>query len=178
MKFLSAIYARIKEWQKEKRDKQEAAGHHQQPPGYHEEERTPVCSIRIEALPDDSDWHTQQCNFARRQIRVAKWLNGITAFAGAVGLLGLFLLWGTLNVTRETANAAKSSADAVQTQAAIAKQTMELGMRAWVFPSFSDTKLECAANPQLDSCPIFVGLGFQNFGKSPAFNVGHTAQWT
>jgi hypothetical protein len=44
-------------------------------------------------MTDDQEHRTHERRFWRRQIRIAAWLNGITAAGAAVALLGLYLLY-------------------------------------------------------------------------------------
>ena len=58
---------------------------------------------------EEQQWYTEQKRFWERQIRTAKYMNGITFLAAGVGLFGLVILYGTHESTRDAANAAKAS---------------------------------------------------------------------
>jgi hypothetical protein len=56
---------------------------------------------------DDKQHNADERDFWKRQLRVAKWLNWITAGAAIVGLVGLYIVWRNLGVSRSAANAAE-----------------------------------------------------------------------
>jgi hypothetical protein len=105
---------------------------HRQPAHDEQGKRASIDSARIEPSAYERQWRTLQQGVWERQVRIAKWLNWITAIAAGVGLGGLAILYLSLKSTDKTVGAAIRQADAAATQAYIAQQQLMLSERPWI----------------------------------------------
>lgn len=117
-------------------------------------EATMIDAPRVEPGTDDNDRYSErqhriaEQSYWERQIRIAKWMNRLTGAAAIVGLLGLYVLWGTLSATSAQV------------------ETARLAQRPWVLlrDITIDGDFEHTGNG------MFVAE-MRNEGASPAFDL-------
>ena len=80
---------------------------------------------------DEQKWRDEQKRFWNRQLSLARKLNWITFFAGAVGIGGLIILYFTLKATQEASTASKDQAGAAKIATEIAKQTFDENVKTF-----------------------------------------------
>jgi len=134
--------------------------HHHEPAGKSEINRATINPVTIQPDSDKQQWRQDQKRIWERQIRVAKILNGITAFAAAVGLLSLWFVWQALESTRTQALTAKRAVD-------VAEETFRLDQRAWL--GVKEMTFRGDVKP---GSPLFAAIQVENSGKTPALEVG------
>jgi hypothetical protein len=140
-------------WHKANQDKKEPQDH--QKPTYHQEIKwPPVYPVRIEKSSDDDKRYTDQQENWGRQLRLSRWLNWITVGAAAVGLFGLFYLYGQLGEMR-VANK-------------ITRDSLNVSQRAWVTPGRKDGTVAEFIVPKDPKQNAELILYFQNSGHIPA----------
>lgn len=109
---------------------------------------------------DDKQHNTDERNFWGRQLRLAKWLNWITAGAAIVGFGGLFILWRNLGVSQTAANAAQRAL--VSQQAAF-----QADQRPYII---TDGMPQFVSVPN-GKTPTQANVVLKNIGKTPATNT-------
>jgi len=109
---------------------------------------------RIDLPTENNEWRDRQQELLRRQATAAEWLNWITAGAAVVGLLGLAILWGTLDAINIQTSNVFSELD-----------VMRKAERAWIAtrPGKVNTP---TANVSLSSQITMI-----NTGKTPARQI-------
>jgi hypothetical protein len=176
-----------------KKTRSEVSEQHINPQDHSAYDRTNPIDDRINTIGDIKSANIQpetdsqqksrdiQQTFWERQLTLAKWLNGITVFAGIVGFLGLIAIYYTLKATQEAAEAAKAQAISSQTATDIAKlafdenvRTFRLDQRAWV--GVKEIILRGQMRPGSE---LFAVIQQQNTGKTPALEVtiNHTVTY-
>jgi hypothetical protein len=79
-----------------------APGHHQGTPKHQEPERAAFNAVKIEPRADENDKDAAAQKYQKRQLRIARWLNWITAAGTVVALSGLVFIYLTLRATEES----------------------------------------------------------------------------
>jgi hypothetical protein len=97
------------------------------------------------------DIRTEQYHLPWRQLNVAIGLNIITLITAIAGLFGLYILYGTLELT--------------QIQTGTAQQELELSKRPWVF---ADIMLAKDLTYNVNGANITLRFVLHNIGNSPA----------
>lgn len=119
----------------------------------------------------EEQWRDEQKRHWERQIRIGKWMNGITLGGMIVAGIALFFVWHQAGSARIAADAARDQAISSKTATDIAKQgfdesvkTFRSEQRAWVLPK--DTRIRKSEDTW--------HLEFQvsNSGKVPASIIG------
>ncbi len=129
-------------------------------------------------------WNAKQGEFWRRQLRIAKCLNlitavaaGITAVAAAAAVFTLVYLYRTLKATESAANAANNQAQAALIAAGTAQKQLELSERPWVSADVSlagPLIYKIVAGPRIyefSGAQISLRIVLKNTGNSPAVAV-------
>ena len=99
----------------------------------------------INSSSKESDHQAAEERFWERQLRLSRWLNWITAGAGAIALIGLCF------VNKSIKHADQGTIDA---------------NRAWINPFWAYIGL-----PLTEGSPIHIEIAYQNSGRSPAMGL-------
>src|SRR5208283_3367 len=84
-------------------DQNQTTKNHKQPTNHQEDERAMPDTPTAQIVTDEEHHRAAERSRWERQIRVARWLNGITAGAAIVGLMGLFFVYlGIVHADRAT----------------------------------------------------------------------------
>jgi hypothetical protein len=113
-----------------------------------------VYPVRIEPAPGDAQKYGSEQLYKKKQIKLARCLNWITAGAAGVGLFGLIYLYGQLGAMREAND--------------ITRQSLTISQRAYVTIGTKDgvvAKFIPSQNPKQNAELV---LYFQNSGHLPA----------
>ncbi len=149
-----------------------------EPPTSERREAGGVYTVRIEPNSKDEDWKAEQRKNWARQLCVAKWLNAITLIASVVALAGLIFLYGTLNATKEAADATRDAVDA-QLRPFLHIEHIRGGSETPILvPSLYDSDLAPGeAGPPAPEFKREVKFVVKNYGHGMAFQVYVEAYW-
>jgi hypothetical protein len=132
-------------------------------PSYHHDIKWPsVYPVTIEPTPENTERYSNENEYRRSQRRIGIWMNAITGVAAVVGLLGLIVLYYTLKVTGQ-------SADAQTAATKIADMNRRIEERAYVSVDLSAVDF----NKSLGESHVFLGtigltIPLINWGKTIA----------
>jgi hypothetical protein len=151
---------------KRNRNKQhpdKAAEHHQPT---HQNQASPVRPnpSAVNTATNENQWRIRQERLLERQVNTAKWTNIITASAAAAGLVGLVILWGTLD-------AAKTQATAAKIQAETARRELEISHRPWIASVRPAEIAEPFVFHDIGGVTFTLRVPIKNTGSSTAINV-------
>lgn len=109
-----------------------------------------------------------------REHRLAFWANTASFVSAGVALAAFWLLFLTLQATRDSADAARRAAKEASEQTRIAQAALLAANRAWL-----DMKVEIASDltPEVDGEHITVRATLQNVGHSPALGAFVTMEF-
>ena len=136
-----------------------------------------VHTVSIQPHPDDKNRYTEEQNYRKKQLSMAKWLNIISAFGGGIALAALIALIYYAHIT-------KGQWKAMQESNRINKLSSELAYRPYIgeegisvaYPE-KDAKGEWQLNRLQNSKTTIMDFTAQikNFGPVPGRN--HISEW-
>jgi hypothetical protein len=88
-----------KKWNK-KNKQHHPPNDHQKPTCHYDMKWPSIYPVRIEPSPEDENRYSAEQLYKARQLRTARTLNWITGFAAGVGLFGLAILYGQLDILK------------------------------------------------------------------------------
>jgi hypothetical protein len=136
---------------KKRKEHTETADSQQEPSCHQTPERACFYSLFVQGKTEGNQHAADEKNYWERQLRIAKWLNGITFFGTLVALGALVFLYGTF--------------DAARKQWEEMHHSLLVDQRAWM--GFDEIKEYIF---KIDK-PFSVLVPLKNIGKTPANNV-------
>jgi hypothetical protein len=137
----------------------DTARHNQQPASHMSNELAALNPPSAQPSPEENQHRAYERDFWRRQIGVAKWLNGITACAAVVGIIGLIFVYLSLGETKRAGD--------------IASKTLIEANRAWIAPEGAIAKGDVVGGNDDISAKVF----YTNIGKGPATRINSVYAW-
>jgi hypothetical protein len=147
------IKSSLREYGKDKRQQQQAAENEGKHATNHETNRSLLNASNISYQADNHKDEAEQYSYQMRQLNVAIGLNMITLLAAIAGLFGLYILYGTLQATRNAANATRAE--------------VVVSERAWIIPQINFQ----LPNETTQMTPIDIRVTLTNTGKTPAKHI-------
>ena len=143
----------------DKRKEHQPASHDAQPANHCEIKWPTVYPVRIEPAPGDAQKYASEQLYKKKQLRLARCLNFITAGAAVVGLFGLGFLYTQINVMRG--------------QLSEARDEMRLSERPWI--GIADEPKAFDVGPitfdEIGNAKVDYSIKMRNFSNSAAQNI-------
>jgi hypothetical protein len=116
-----------------------------------------------EVVADTKHHQIAERDFWVKQIRIAKWLNWITAVGAVAGVIVLLFVWQSLRVAKRAADDGAIAARAARDQSIASVEAN----RPWIKPKVTPNYIEIGA----DRITVSILVSSDNIGKSPAENL-------